>query len=150
VEAAVDDLVANLPAEKEADFKVNRDLSQRWVAAANVRDVDRQVSLFTDDAIMIEPGSPAVTGTEAIRSRLQALSDEVSAKAKTVTVEVRLADDWAFARGTFATIVTPKAGGEPSQISGTWIDIRERQADGSWKISRTMWSPDAPLPEVEK
>ena len=147
-EAAVDDVVVNLPAQKEADFKVNRDFSLRWVAAANAGDVDRLVSMFTDDAVMMEPETPAATGKEAIRSQLQAFFDEVSIEDDSVAVEVRLAGDWAFARGRFTTIVTPKAGGEPNQIRGTWIDIRERQADGSWKISRTMWSSDAPLPVV--
>ncbi|MCH7939879.1 MAG: nuclear transport factor 2 family protein [Candidatus Marinimicrobia bacterium] len=58
--------------------------------------------------------------------------------------EVRVAGDWAFARGTYTAILTPKAGGETIDIDGKYLTILERQVDGSWKIFRDCFNSNVP------
>ncbi|MFH1964519.1 MAG: hypothetical protein ABIJ42_03165, partial [Acidobacteriota bacterium] len=57
----------------------------------------------------------------------------------------RLAGDWGYCRGSWSGTRIPKAGGDPIHVTGKWMDIRERQADGSWKLSRGSGNPDQPL-----
>ena len=61
----------------------------------------------------------------------------------TVTVsEVTLAGDWAISNGTYSARRTPKAGGERTADSGKWLDVMQRQPDGTWRIYRDIWNRD--------
>ena len=54
-----------------ADTKVEqtlRDLDAQWSAAAGAKDVDKTVSYYAADAIVMPPNAPAATTKEAIRS----------------------------------------------------------------------------------
>jgi ketosteroid isomerase-like protein len=51
------------------------------------------------------------------------------------TEEVRILGDRAYSHGTYTFDMTPKEGGATSSVSGKFLDILEKQADGSWKIA---------------
>jgi uncharacterized protein (TIGR02246 family) len=141
---AVDD-----KAQREADTQAIKEVEAKWDAATNANDADGIMALLTDDIIVVPPNAPAIEGKEAVRRFLVADFEENSYKdTKGSVVEVRLAGDWAYVRGTWRGTVTPKAGGESSEDIGQWIEIFDRQPDGSWKISRNMYSSDLPLPEA--
>jgi len=67
-------------------------------------------------------------------------------ESENVTEEIRLAGDWAVIWGTFEETIEAKAGGEPIHVTGKWMEIHEKQSDGFWKIARSIWNRDAPLP----
>jgi ketosteroid isomerase-like protein len=148
-QAAMDESLAEQAAQKEADIQAHADLSKQFDTATGESDVEMLVSIYTSDAILMDPETPALKGEDAIRSSLQELFDTVSLDSESVVEEVRLAGDWAFVRGSFRLEVTPLESGQPFEVTGNWIDVRERQDDGSWKVSRNMWNADAPLPELE-
>lgn len=81
-----------------------------------------------------------MTGWVAIRSALEGELLTISVAATVEVAEVRVADSWAFARGTYRTVATPHGDGPPTESRGNWLDILKRQPDGSWKISRSTWS----------
>jgi ketosteroid isomerase-like protein len=111
-------------------------------------DVEGLLALVTTDHMKIEPNAPVITGKEAYRSSRQAVFEQYSFEdSDCVAVEVRLADDWACARGTWSTKIVPTNGDEPFQDSGNWIDIFDRQPDGSWKSSRSIYVSEVPLRE---
>ena len=141
-EAVVDDT-----AQKEADIQAINTVAELWDEADAAGDVDALMSLVTDDFIRMEPNKPAIVGKEAFRESLQQPSnDEYSLQdAKDVIEEIRLAGDWAYVRGSWSGTVVLKAGGDPIHVTSKWMDIRERQKDGSWKISRASVNEDAPL-----
>ena len=49
----------------------------------------------------------------------------------------------AYERGTTSMTLTP-AGGGSAEWRSKYLVIYRRQADGSWKISREIFTPDAP------
>ena len=59
-----------------ADDALTRTIQERengWSAAYNAHDTDRLVAFYESDAILIPPGSPPVTGHEAIGTVLSSL-----------------------------------------------------------------------------
>jgi len=54
--------------------------------------------------------------------------------------EILVSGDLALQRYTYELTVTPKAGGDPVELSGYGFHVFERQRDGSWKLSKDMWS----------
>ena len=142
-EAVVDDT-----AQEEADIQAIKDLEAKWAAAANTGDIESIMSLLTDDVIMLSANEPIKEGKEAVRAAILAdLEESALENTKVMVVEVRLAGDWAYARGTWGGTNIPKAGGESSQFVGKWIDIFERQPDGSWKVICNMYNSDLPVSE---
>ncbi|MFQ5709417.1 MAG: YybH family protein [bacterium] len=114
------------------------------VAALNARDVSALARFYTHDAIQFPPNAPPLVGWEAIRSSLENELDGIRIDAKVEVVEVVIAGSWAYARGDYRTAVIPQAGGRRTATIGSWLDILKRQADGSWRISRSAWSSHGP------
>jgi ketosteroid isomerase-like protein len=63
-------------------------------------------------------------------------------------VEIEGVGKLAYQRGTYQmTMLLP--GGVTASDSGKYVEIRRRQADGTWLITRDIWNSDIPLPAAE-
>jgi uncharacterized protein (TIGR02246 family) len=116
------------------------------VTALNQGDADAWVGVFSADAVQMPPNFPTNTGREAIRRWSKGFLDAVHAEFALEVEEVRLADDWAFERGTYRIRVTSKAGGEAFPDTGKYITVYERQPDGAWLVARDIWNSNHPIP----
>ncbi|WP_457652465.1 YybH family protein [Rhodocaloribacter sp.] len=110
------------------------------VAALNTGDIAVLAAFYTEDAIQLPPDRPPLVGWEAIRSSLENELSGITIEAGVEIMEVVTAGSWAYARGQHRTSVIPQAGGQTTVTTGSWLDILERQADGSWRIARSAWS----------
>ncbi len=119
-------------------------LLTEYDAAATAGNVDAVMALYADDAVSMPPDAPARTGKEEIRAAFVAVLEENTVQLTSQVDEVRVSGDLAFLRAAYDETVTPKAGGEPTQLHGKWLVILERQPDGSWKSWREMWSVYTP------
>jgi uncharacterized protein (TIGR02246 family) len=119
-------------------------LLTEYDAAATAGNVDAVMALYADDAVSMPPDAPARTGKEEIRAAFVAVLEENTVQLTSQVDEVRVSGDLAFLRAAYDETLTPKAGGEPTQLHGKWLVILERQPDGSWKSWREMWSNYAP------
>ena len=61
------------------------------------------------------------------------------------TEVVRVLGDVAYSHGTYTFDMTPKGGGETMSLSGKFLDILEKQVDGSWKIAIDCHNYNAPV-----
>ncbi len=130
----------------EADVEAINRVHDDHTTALNAGDATAYVALLAEGAVLMPPNQPAIIGEDAIREYRQTEFDQISLEVTRPSEEVVVAGDWAFVRHTYAGKQTPKAGGEPTELSGKGITILERQPDGSWKIARYMWSGDDPPP----
>ncbi len=151
VSACTPDTEQEQPAKQmttEADIAAIKDLVNQYGATINAGDLDLWISLWADHAIQMAPDAPAVIGKEKIRARRQSLFDLYDWKMTVDTEEVRVAGDWAFARGTYTYTKAPKEEGATTKGTGKWLSIFEKQDDGSWKMTRDCYnsnvSPSAP------
>ncbi len=46
--------------------------------------------------------------------------------------------------GTVASTLTPREGGDVIQDERKYLEIFQRQSDGSWKYWRAIWNSDSP------
>jgi uncharacterized protein (TIGR02246 family) len=132
-----------------ADIEAINRLNDEYVAAVNAGDVDGIMMLYTDDAVLMPPNQPALTGKGAIHSYLQGLFDMFSLEEVLSPGEVVVTGDWAFVRATTTVTVTPRAGGEQTQDIGKGIAIYRKEPDGSWKYARLVYNSDNPLPATQ-
>jgi len=134
-------------AETEADVgKINK-ASEEFVAAAKANDAEGLVSLYAADAVLMPPNEPLSKGSEGAQTWMRSFFDQFTMEDFNISAQkVVVSGDWAFRRGTFAMTVSPAGGGEQMQDVGKFIDIWQRQSDGSWKIHCNIWNRDHPPP----
>ena len=133
-----------------ADTKIEqtlRDLDAQWSAAAGAKDVDKTVSYYAADAIVMPPNAPAATTKEAIRSAWKEMltSPGAAISWKATKVEVAKAGDLAYVSGTYEQLMTD-ASGKPAKDRGKYVEIFKKQTDGTWKVIVDIWNSDLPAP----
>ena len=130
------------PDTSEADAAAIREQNPQWLAAYNAGDAAAIGMFYTEDAISLRPDGPPVVGREAIVQQLTDFFEKFSASQTSTVDEVSVSGDLAFARGSWNTHQTPKAGGDEQVRTGKWLELYKRQADGSWLAWRWMWNEE--------
>lgn len=95
---------------------------------------------YIEEAIQFPPDAAPIVGWSAIRKSLENELDGITFVSAMEVSEVVVAGDLAHAWGSYQATVAPKTGGDSTMTSGSFLDILARQADGSWRISRSTWS----------
>lgn len=133
------------PRATEGDVKAINHAGAQWVTAAKANDAEGLLSLYTESAALMPPNQTTVEGSEAVRAWIESFLDQVTiVEASLAAEEVVVVGDWAFRRGTFSLTLSPVASSEPVQEAGKFIEVWQRQVDGSWKIARDIWNSSLP------
>ncbi len=137
-----------------ADTKIEqtlRDLDAQWSAAAGAKDLDKTVSFYSDDAIVMPPNASAARTKEAIRKLWQDLiaSPGFVISWKATKIELAKSGDLACLSGTYEFAMND-ASGKPVNDHGKYVEVWEKQADGKWKCGTDIWNSDLPVPAEKK
>lgn len=141
------DPTSTYPTESDpADIEAIRTFFRQVEASINAGEFEVWFAKFTDDAVFMPPGAPAVA-----KETQRAVSLEFFAghdmQETFVLDEIEVAGDWAFARATYDFQATPKAGGATMAEQGKILWILARQSDGSWLSTRAIWNGNSPILE---
>ena len=120
---------------------LRRDAEWPDLASAG-KNVDSIVSYWSDDAVVLEPGQPAVEGKAAI-SQLWGAFLPILEELTLDTTFVDVSGDLAYGTGTFHMKTTPGAP-MPAEDRGKYVVIYRRQSDGGWKAVVDMFSSNGP------
>ena len=123
-----------------------RDLDAQWSAAAEAKDLDRTVSYYSTDAIVMPPNAPSATTKEAIRSAWNEMltSPGAAISWKATKVEVAKGGDLAYVSDIYEETMID-ASGKPVKDRGKYVEVFKKQADGTWKVIIDIWNSDLPL-----
>jgi ketosteroid isomerase-like protein len=131
----------------EADRTAIRQAQAKDLELTRAQDWKGDMALYTEDAIQLPPNQAAVQSKAAIQAWVEAFPPISNYQEQSLEVEGQ--GDLAYDRGTYSMTVTPP-GAAPIEDRGKYLGIWRKQADGSWKISRSMFNSDLPLPAPEK
>ena len=124
------------------DEKAVRDADEQWSKVAGAKDLDKTVSFYGDDAVVLPPNQAAVTTKDGIRNLWKGFLDSLTDISwKTTRVETAKSGDMAYLIGTYE--MTMKDG---TKDKGKYCEVWKKQADGKWKVSADMFSSDLPMP----
>lgn len=136
-------------AASAADSKIEqalRDLDAQWSAAAAAKDLDKTVSYYSDDAIVLPPNMASATTKEAIRNVWKdMIASASSVNWKATRAEVAKSGDMACVSGTYEVTMN-----DGTNDRGKYLEVWEKQADGKWKCGADTWNSDLPLAPAEK
>jgi len=132
-------------ADTAAEEAAIREMNVEWMNAANAKDVERMLGLYTDDASLYPPNLAIVTGKEAIRTYYSQLMESPGfvTSLEITNVGISSAGDLAYSAGTSETTVND-AQGNPVTVREKWVAILKKQPDGTWKSVLDIWNSDQP------
>jgi ketosteroid isomerase-like protein len=116
-----------------------------WAAlAAEGRDIDRILSYWTDDAIVLPPGLPAIVGQLALRQYVEASMRIPGFRISWNSSEATVSPDGNVAYLMGRNAVTMNApDGSPVTTEGRAVTIWRRDDDGEWRCAVDIWNADA-------
>jgi ketosteroid isomerase-like protein len=144
---------ANAPEENvEADVAAIKALNGELLQLYNAEDFDRIMSVYyAENPIQMTPNVPVRRGKEAILLAYQEDSRlNIQHIDSSVIEDVRISGKLAVAWGMDTGTTTPRSGGDPVPYNLKWLNVFERQSDGTWKCLYEMWNDNNPLPETPK
>lgn len=122
--------------DKEAITAVSNARAQ----AFNQSDASGIAEHFTEDAILMAPGVPAMEGIEAVREYYQSIFDQFETELESHYVEIKVEGDLAYGRGVATVTLYPKDGTESSVSTSKYLNILQRQPSGAWKTTHDIWN----------
>jgi len=137
---------ADAPAAPDAtaDEAAVRDVLDSIARDFNAGDMEKMVAHYQDDVLVSAPGAPDIVGKQAWLDAIAAsLPADAGLTLRFDTVELEIAGDLAYERGTYAIGMATQPDAKP-MIVGRHIHIFRRQADGRWKGWRLMENSEDP------
>lgn len=123
-----------------AEREIRRAIAD-WVDIYNRNDWGLLADQFEEDAVMMPPNSPAVSGRAAIAAWEAANEDGF--RIALAPDEISIAGDRAIIRGRSCVFV-PLQGGATGVDIGKFLEVRRRQPDGRWLVSHDVFNSDLP------
>ena len=134
-------VAAQEPTQTDKDSIAINALYRDWVKATSERGADGYVSYWVADGAVLPPNAPAVEGKNSIRQWIQKVLEDHSTKITNfIPGSLRVANGLATRRFTMLGERVPKKGGEPVKFNYKYLDVLQKQVDGSWKFVYRMWS----------
>jgi uncharacterized protein (TIGR02246 family) len=112
-----------------------------WLATAKTRDAEKAASFWSDDATLIFPGGPPITGKKAILDYVtKSFSDpDFSITFSTDKVVVASSGDMAYETGS--DVITFRAGKKVITTKNNGVVVWKKQSDGKWKAVIDIATP---------
>jgi len=119
----------------EADERAIREVHTSWIDAVNAGDLARLLSLMTDDVVFLNPGR-APFGRDGFPAGFSAAHQQSRICCISELEEVVVVGKVAYTLCRDSLTVTPRAGGEATELAGHRITIYRKQPDGRWLLAR--------------
>ena len=123
------------PATIEELGQMNRDFAKALVA----KDATAAANLYTENASLLPPNEPMVTGRENIKNYWQGAIDAGLVAASVKTIDASSDGDLGYEAGTFELKFQAEDGSIITDI-GKYTEILKRNEQGEWISIYGMWS----------
>lgn len=140
-------------ADAAADAAAINTVREDFLAAFNANDAVKVGAVYSENAVVMNPGQPTAQGRSAIVDSNKAMFDQFSAKITLAPLHTTVSGDLAFDEGTYTMELMPKDGkGKPTKEDGRYLVVLQRGAEG-WKVIEDIGNnsnPATPAPAPAK
>jgi ketosteroid isomerase-like protein len=137
--AACNENSINTKTEAEKLMQLSRD----WSKSAATDSIEKTISYWAEDAIVMSPGEPALKGKQAIRGMIEGSSKIPGFRIswEPLSVVVSKSGDMAYMIEQNQITVNDSLGNPITQYNKS-VTIWRKEADGSWKNVVDMWNAE--------
>ncbi len=119
----------------EFDERAIREVHTTWIDAVNAGDLARLFTLMADDVVFLSPGQ-APFGRDRFSVGFSGAHQQFRIRCISELEEVVIVGEVAYTRCKDSLSVTPRAGGEATELAGHRITVYRKQPDGRWLLAR--------------
>ncbi len=125
-----------------------RDIEAKWNQDYSVRDVDRLLDHYSDDAVLMAPGLPPSVGKKAIRKVLSRMVADpaLSLKFSAARIDVAASVDLGYSQGSYLMTITSPQTKHVIHDYGSYVTMYRREADGTWRAVSDIATSEAVTP----
>jgi uncharacterized protein (TIGR02246 family) len=117
-------------------------IARAWEKCANTRDARGLAALYAENATLLPPGLPAISGRQNIQGFWQGFLDAGASDAKLNSLQIVSSGDLAYEIGEYSAMMPQPTGGT-APGTGKYLIVFERQPDGNLQIVADMFSSNA-------
>ncbi len=119
------------------DEQAIRDLVATWMTATKAGELEKVLSLMTDDAVFLLAGHPPLMGKAAYAAAAKppAGKQAPTFDGKNTIKEIKVLGDWAYMWTELTVVVQPPGGAPAITRSGNTLTILNKQY-GHWLLAR--------------
>ena len=116
--------------------------------AVAARDLEKILSFYAEDAVLMPTAEPIVSGKAAIREEWHHILSIPDFQNKSVLTRsvMSKSGDMAYSMGSYVATLRGE-NGELVTEPGKWLTVWTRQGDGSWLIVAETYNTDIPPPD---
>jgi uncharacterized protein (TIGR02246 family) len=124
-----------------------REAESARMKAAAAKDLEALAALYADDASILSPNMPILTGKQPIKDGLKPMlaDPQFSLALMPTRVEVSKSGDMAFTQGPYKFTFSDVRGNK-FEDEGKYLTVWRKQPDGTWKAVEDTMNSDLPLP----
>lgn len=115
-------------------------LSAARAKAFNEGNADVIANAFTENGLLMAPDKKSTTGRKAVREYYQGIFDQYKTFLESGYEEVKVSGDLAYGVGSAKVKLVPHNGGDTLVSTAKYINILQRQRDGSWLTTHDIWN----------
>ena len=113
-----------------------RQLISTWMTATKAGDIDKVLSLMSDDVVFLVPGQPVMGKAKfEAAARAQSAGNAPQFDGTSEIQEIKVLGDWAFLWTKLTVAATPPGGGPTIKRAGHTLTILKKQ-NGQWVLAR--------------
>jgi ketosteroid isomerase-like protein len=118
-------------------------ISREWSKSAATDSIEKTLSYWADDAVVMSPGQPSMKGKNAIREMVEGTSKIPGFKIswEPLSVTVSKSGDLAYMIEQNQITVNDSLGNPHTEFN-KGVSIWRKETDGSWKNIVDMWNSD--------
>jgi ketosteroid isomerase-like protein len=138
----------SLDSEKESQSATVEELGQMnrdFAKALTAKDAVAAAILYDENASLLPPNEPIVTGRANIQAYWQGAIDAGIIDASVKTIDAKSNGDLGYEIGMF-TLRFQGTKGDTIVDTGKYTEILKRNSEGKWMATYGMWSSNEPMP----
>jgi len=113
-----------------------RNLVATWMAATRAGEIEKVLSLMSDDVVFLITGQPVMhKAAFAAAALAQSTKDAPKFDGTSEIQEIKILGDWAFMWTKLTVVITPPGGGQSMTRAGHTLSILTKQ-NGKWMLAR--------------
>ena len=121
-------------------------MNKDFAKALNEKDAEAASLLYAENASLLPPNEPIVTGRENIKNYWQGALDAGTTNVSVSTISTGSSGDLGYEIGRFE-LSYPDPDGKLIVEKGKYTEILQRMADGKWISIYGIWNSDPPSSE---
>ena len=127
--------------DRKAEGEKLMQLSREWSTSAASSNLDKTLSYWADDAVVLSPGQPAIKGKKSIREMMESTAKIPGFRIswEPLSVEVSQSGDMAYMIEKNQVTVNDSLGHPITEFNKA-VTVWKKQPDGSWKNVVDIWN----------